>query len=121
MRGRILLVFGTRPEAIKMLPVVKALRARESLQTIVAVTGQHRQMLDQVFAAFGETPDIDLDLMSPGQTLTEITVRVLGRMAEVYAAEAPDMVLVHGDTTTAMAAALAPGETSDDPAASSCG
>ena len=107
MKGRILLVFGTRPEAIKMLPVVKALRARESLQPIVVVTGQHREMLDQVFAAFGETPDIDLELMSAGQTLTDITVRVLTRMGEVYAAEKPDLVLVHGDTTTAMAAALA--------------
>ena len=107
MKGRILLVFGTRPEAIKMLPVVKALRARESLQPIVVVTGQHREMLDQVFAAFGETPDIDLELMSAGQTLTDITVRVLTRMGKVYATEKPDLVLVHGDTTTAMAAALA--------------
>ncbi|WP_340645163.1 UDP-N-acetylglucosamine 2-epimerase (non-hydrolyzing) [Phenylobacterium sp.] len=107
MSARILLVFGTRPEAIKMLPVVKALRARASLEILVAVTGQHREMLDQVFAAFDERPDIDLELMSPGQTLTDITVRVLGRMAEVFAEHRPDLVLVHGDTTTAMAAALA--------------
>jgi UDP-N-acetylglucosamine 2-epimerase len=107
MNGRILLVFGTRPEAIKMLPVVKALRARAALQPLVVVTGQHREMLDQVFAAFGERPDIDLQLMSAGQTLTDITVRVLTRMSEVYAEHRPDMVLVHGDTTTAMAAALA--------------
>lgn len=90
-----------------MLPVVKALRARRSLHTVVATTGQHRQMLDQVFGAFGERPDIDLDLMSAGQTLTDITVRVLARMGEVFDAEKPDLVLVHGDTTTAMAAALA--------------
>lgn len=107
MRGRIMLVFGTRPEAIKMLPVVKALRGRSGLQPIVVVTGQHREMLDQVFTAFDESPDIDLDLMSTGQTLTDVTVRVLGRMAELFATEAPDLVLVHGDTTTAMAAALA--------------
>lgn len=107
MSARILLVFGTRPEAIKMLPVVKALRARAVLDTVVAVTGQHREMLDQVFGAFGERPDIDLQLMSPGQTLTDITVRVLSRMAEVFAEQKPDLVLVHGDTTTAMAAALA--------------
>lgn len=90
-----------------MLPVVKALRARSSLHTVVATTGQHREMLDQVFAAFDERPDIDLDLMSVGQTLTDITVRVLTRMVEVFEAEKPDLVLVHGDTTTAMAAALA--------------
>lgn len=107
MRARILLVFGTRPEAIKMLPVVKALRARSGLDTVVAVTGQHREMLDQVFTAFDERPDIDLNLMSPGQTLTDITVRVLGRMAEIFVQQQPDLVLVHGDTTTAMAAALA--------------
>lgn len=107
MKGHVLLVFGTRPEAIKMLPVVKALRERASLRTTVAVTGQHREMLDQVFAAFGERPDVDLDLMSPGQTLTDVTVRVLSRLAEVYEAQKPDLVLVHGDTTTAMAAALA--------------
>jgi len=107
MGNRILVVFGTRPEAIKMLPVVKALRARPELEPVVVVTGQHREMLDQVFAAFAERPDIDLELMSAGQTLTDITVRVLTRMAEVFEQQKPDLVLVHGDTTTAMAAALA--------------
>lgn len=107
MASRILLVFGTRPEAIKMLPVVKALRGRGDLDPRVVVTGQHREMLNQVFEAFGERADMDLELMSPGQTLTDITVRVLTRMTEVFEAQRPDLVLVHGDTTTAMAAALA--------------
>jgi UDP-N-acetylglucosamine 2-epimerase len=107
MTFRILVVFGTRPEAIKMLPVVKALRAHPALEPVVTVTGQHREMLDQVFAAFGEKPDIDLELMSSGQTLTEITVRVLHCLAEVFEQQKPDLVLVHGDTTTAMAAGLA--------------
>ncbi len=102
----ILTVIGTRPEAIKMLPVVRALRARR-LPLVVLTTGQHRSMLDQVFAAFGEEPDRDLALMAPGQTLTDITTRVLGAMAEIYAQYRPGLVLVHGDTTTAMAAALA--------------
>ncbi len=90
-----------------MLPVVKALREREGLNLRVVVTGQHRDMLDQVFTAFDERPDIDLNLMSPGQTLTDITVRVLETMRGVIAEHKPSMVLVHGDTTTAMAAALA--------------
>ena len=105
--GPVLSVFGTRPEAIKMLPVVSALRARPAIGCTVAVTGQHRQMLDQVFAAFGMLPDMDLDLMSPGQTLTDITTRVLDRMTSVLSEIRPSLVLVHGDTTTAMAAALA--------------
>lgn len=104
---KILVVFGTRPEAIKMLPVVRALRAKPGLSPVVAVTGQHRQMLDQVFEVFGEKPDIDLNLMSPGQSLTDITVRVLSEMAKVIADQNPDLVLVHGDTTTAMATAMA--------------
>lgn len=90
-----------------MLPVVQALRARPSLRPLIVVTGQHREMLDQVFAAFDERPDIDLELMSAGQTLTDITVRVLTRMAQVLEEHQPSLVLVHGDTTTAMAAALA--------------
>lgn len=90
-----------------MLPVVQALRARPALKPVVAVTGQHRQMLDQVFEVFGEKPDIDLNLMSPGQSLTDITVRVLSEMAKVIADQKPDLVLVHGDTTTAMATAMA--------------
>lgn len=103
----VLIVIGTRPEAIKMLPVVRALRARPGVKPLIIVTGQHRQMLDLVFEAFGERPDIDLDLMTPGQTLTEITTRVLQRMSALYAEHEPALVLVHGDTTTAMAAALA--------------
>jgi len=103
----ILIVIGTRPEAIKMLPVVRALRAHPGVKPLVVVTGQHRQMLDLVCEAFGERPDIDLDLMTPGQTLTEITTRVLERMGALYAELEPALVLVHGDTTTAMAAALA--------------
>jgi UDP-N-acetylglucosamine 2-epimerase len=104
---RIMTVFGTRPEGIKMMPVVREMRSRPALEQIVCVTGQHRQMLDQVFCAFGERPDIDLQIMSPGQTLAEITARVVTRMSEILARERPDMVLVHGDTTTAMATAMA--------------
>ncbi len=103
----ILIVIGTRPEAIKMLPVVRALRSRPELRPIVVVTGQHREMLDLVFEAFGERPDIDLGLMTPGQTLTDLTTRVLERMTGLYEEHDPALVLVHGDTTTAMAAALA--------------
>lgn len=107
MSFRILVIFGTRPEAIKMLPVVRALRAHAAFEPIVIVTGQHREMLDQVFSAFGEKPDVDLELMSSGQTLTDITVRVLDRLGKIFEQYKPDLVLVHGDTTTAMAAALA--------------
>ena len=90
-----------------MMPVVKAARREASFKTTVAVTGQHRQMLDQVFTAFGEKPDIDLNLMAPSQTLAGITANVLLRMSEVLADLKPDVMLVHGDTTTAMAAAIA--------------
>ncbi|HSU55372.1 MAG TPA: UDP-N-acetylglucosamine 2-epimerase, partial [Candidatus Dormibacteraeota bacterium] len=79
----VLVVFGTRPEGIKMMPVVKAARRETSFKTTVAVTGQHRQMLDQVFAVFGEKPDIDLNLMAPSQTLAAITANVVLRMSEV--------------------------------------
>ncbi len=103
----VLLVIGTRPEAIKMLPVVRALRAVPEVDLKVVTTGQHRQMLDQVFAVFGEKPDIDLDLMTPGQTLGDITSRVLKQMEHLIAEHRPGLVLVHGDTTSAMAAALA--------------
>jgi len=102
----ILMVIGTRPEAIKMLPVARALRAR-GMPLLVVTTGQHRTMLDQVFAVFGESADRDLALMAPGQTLTDITMRVLGAMEQLIAEYRPSVVLVHGDTTTAMAAALA--------------
>lgn len=107
MSGRVVTVFGTRPEGIKMMPVVRALRSSSRLSQLVCVTGQHRQMLDQVFAAFGEAPDIDLDIMAPNQTLGDITARVLQSLGAVLEREKPDLVLVHGDTTTAMAAALA--------------
>jgi UDP-N-acetylglucosamine 2-epimerase len=107
MVKHVLIVFGTRPEGIKMMPVVKAARRETAFKTTVAVTGQHRQMLDQVFAAFGEHPDIDLNLMAPNQTLAGITANVLLRMTEILADLKPDVMLVHGDTTTAMAAAVA--------------
>jgi UDP-N-acetylglucosamine 2-epimerase (non-hydrolysing) len=107
MVKHVLIVFGTRPEGIKMMPVVKAARRETAFKTTVAVTGQHRQMLDQVFTAFGEHPDIDLNLMAPNQTLAGITANVLLRMTEILGDLEPDVMLVHGDTTTAMAAAVA--------------
>lgn len=105
---KIMLVFGTRPEAIKMSPLVKALKAEsETFQTLVCVTGQHRQMLDQVLSLFEIEPDYDLNIMKNGQDLYDVTARVLVGMREVLQTENPDVVLVHGDTTTSMAAALA--------------
>lgn len=104
---KVLSVFGTRPEAIKMAPVVKELEARSGIESVVCVTAQHRGMLDQVLEAFKIVPDYDLDIMKPGQTLTHITAEVLKGIEEVIIKEKPDLVLVHGDTTTAMAAALA--------------
>lgn len=105
---KILLVFGTRPEAIKMAPLVKAfLKDTQHFDTRVCVTAQHRQMLDQVLQVFDIHPDYDLNIMAPGQDLTDITSRVLLGMRDVLADFTPDAVLVHGDTTTAMAAALA--------------
>ena len=105
---KVLLVFGTRPEAIKMCPLVLALRERpEDFKTQVCVTGQHREMLDQVLHIFDVKPDYDLNIMKQGQDLYDITARVLVGMREVLDAAKPDVVLVHGDTTTSMAAALA--------------
>lgn len=104
---KILIVFGTRPEAIKMAPVIAALRAAPGIDLRICVTAQHREMLDQVLALFEIVPDHDLDLMTPGQTLNELTARILISMKAVLTAEAFDLVLVHGDTTTAMASALA--------------
>lgn len=105
---KILLVFGTRPEAIKMAPLVKKLQAEpEEFQTIVCVTGQHREMLDQVLRLFDITPDYDLNIMKPNQDLYDITFRILLGMRDVLKEVQPDIVLVHGDTTTSMAAALA--------------
>lgn len=103
-----MLVFGTRPEAIKMAPLVKELQKHpDKFKTIVCVTGQHRQMLDQVLRIFEITPDRDLDIMKQGQDLYDVTSRVLLGMRDVLAEDRPDLVLVHGDTTTSMAAALA--------------
>ena len=105
---RIMLVFGTRPEAIKMCPLVKEFQKRtDEFETIVCVTGQHREMLDQVLKIFEVTPDIDLNIMKQGQDLTDVTVRILTGMRDVFKECRPDVVLVHGDTTTSTAAALA--------------
>jgi len=104
---KVMLVFGTRPEAIKMCPVVKELKTRPEFQTVVCVTGQHRQMLDQVLEIFHVTPDYDLSIMKPGQSLFDITIAVLDRFRAVLEKEKPDIVLVHGDTSTAFAASLA--------------
>lgn len=104
---RVLTVFGTRPEAIKMAPVVKAVERSPDLESIVAVTAQHREMLDQVLGLFDIKPDYDLDLMRPNQDLFDITARVLTGMRDVLRQAKPDVVLVHGDTTTCFAAGLA--------------
>lgn len=104
---KVLSVFGTRPEAIKMAPVVLALENSPNIESLVCVTAQHREMLDQVLGIFDITPDYDLDLMKPGQDLFDITVRVLTGMREVLRQAKPDVVLVHGDTTTCFAAGLA--------------
>ena len=103
-----MLVFGTRPEAIKMCPLVKEFQKHtEEFETIVCVTGQHREMLDQVLKIFDVKPDIDLNIMKQGQDLTDVTVRILNGMRDVFKECKPDVVLVHGDTTTSTAAALA--------------
>ena len=104
----IMLVFGTRPEAIKMCPLVKEFQKHsESFKTVVCVTGQHREMLDQVLSIFDVTPDYDLNIMKQGQDLYDVTARVLTGMRDVFKECEPDVVLVHGDTTTSTAAALA--------------
>lgn len=105
---KVMLVFGTRPEAIKMCPLVKEFQKHtEEFKTIVCVTGQHREMLDQVLKIFDVKPDIDLNIMKQGQDLTDVTVRILNGMRDVFKECKPDVVLVHGDTTTSTAAALA--------------
>ncbi|MGA2593526.1 MAG: UDP-N-acetylglucosamine 2-epimerase (non-hydrolyzing) [Bryobacteraceae bacterium] len=104
---KIVVVFGTRPEAIKLCPVLLNLRQSTQFEVRVCVTAQHRSMLDQVLTAFGVAPDHDLDLMQPGQTLAQITARILAALEPVIAVERPDMVLVQGDTTTTLAGALA--------------
>lgn len=104
---KILLIFGTRPEAIKMAPLVKALKANKAFEVKVCVTAQHRQMLDQVLSLFRIVPDFDLNLMKPQQDLSDITAAVILGLREVFSQWRPDMVLVHGDTTTTLAASLA--------------
>ena len=106
-RARILVIFGTRPEAIKLFPVVAALKAVRGLDVRTCVTAQHRGLLDQVLAIAGLTPDVDLDLMEPGQSLDRLTARLLTGLGDVMDAEKPDRVIVQGDTATAMVGALA--------------
>ena len=104
---KVMLVFGTRPEAIKMCPLVNELKKRKGIKTIVCVTGQHRQMLDQVLEAFGVVPDYDLSIMKDKQTLFDITTNILERIKSVLEEVVPDVVLVHGDTSTTFVTALA--------------
>ncbi len=106
-RPRILAVFGTRPEVIKMAPLIAKLRENSGIETLVCVTGQHREQLDQMLRVFELTPEIDLNLMKPGQTLAEITERTVGRVDEVISTLEPDLVMVHGDPSASFAAALA--------------
>ncbi|MGM9626372.1 MAG: non-hydrolyzing UDP-N-acetylglucosamine 2-epimerase [Eubacteriales bacterium] len=104
---KVMLVFGTRPEAIKMCPLVNTLKERKNLRTVVCVTGQHRQMLDMVLDAFHVTPDYDLSIMKERQTLFDVTTNILERIRAVLEQERPDVVLVHGDTSTTFVTALA--------------
>ena len=104
---KILLVFGTRPEAIKMCPLVNELKTRKGMRTVVCVTGQHRQMLDQVLETFNVVPDHDLSIMKERQTLFDVTTNILNRIQVVLETEKPDVVLVHGDTSTTFVTALA--------------
>ena len=103
---RVMTIFGTRPEAIKMAPLVKELDSRENIESIVCVTAQHRQMLDQVLDTFDIKPQYDLNIMKQGQTLTEITTRAMQKLDEVIKEVKPDIVLVHGDTTTTLSGSL---------------
>ncbi len=104
---KILVVFGTRPEAIKMCPLVKELKKHKTIETVVCVTGQHREMLDQVLKVFDVVPDYDLSIMKKNQTLFDITINVLEKIREIISDVNPDIVLVHGDTSTTFATALA--------------
>ena len=104
---RVMTIFGTRPEAIKMAPLVKELKSRENIECIVCVTAQHRQMLDQVLEVFNIKPDYDLNIMQTGQTLSDITSKALKGLEQIIKEVKPDIVLVHGDTTTTFAGALA--------------
>ena len=104
---KVMTIFGTRPEAIKMAPLVKELEKRDEIESIVCVTAQHRQMLDQVLDTFNITPDYDLNIMKQGQTLVDITTRALQSLSEVISQVKPNIVLVHGDTTTTLSGSLA--------------
>lgn len=106
-KKKVMVVFGTRPEAIKMAPLVHALRAHPGVEPKVVVTAQHRQMLDQVLELFGISPDVDLDIMQHGQTLPDVTARIVQGMTPVFRELEPDIVLVHGDTSTTLSTALA--------------
>jgi len=107
MKKKVMVVFGTRPEAIKMCPLVKELKTRAELDTIVCVTGQHREMLDQVLLAFDVVSDYDLSIMKAKQTLFDVTINILNKMKVVLEEVKPDVVLVHGDTSTTFVTALA--------------
>jgi UDP-N-acetylglucosamine 2-epimerase (non-hydrolysing) len=107
MKKKVMVVFGTRPEAIKMCPLVKELKTREKLDTVVCVTGQHREMLDQVLDAFDVVPDYDLSIMKANQTLFDVTINILQKMKAVLEEVKPDIVLVHGDTSTTFVTSLA--------------
>ena len=104
---KVMLVFGTRPEAIKMCPLVNELKTRKGIETVVCVTGQHRQMLDQVLETFEVVPDYDLSIMKDKQTLFDITTAILEKIKAVLEEVKPDVVLVHGDTSTTFVTALA--------------
>lgn len=104
---KVMVVFGTRPEAIKMCPLIKELKTNKNFETIVCLTGQHRQMLNQVMECFKVEPDYNLDIMSQNQTLFDVTIKILNGMKEILENEKPDIVLVHGDTTTTFSTALA--------------
>ena len=104
---KVMTIFGTRPEAIKMAPLVKELEGRKEIESVVCVTAQHREMLDQVLNVFDIKPDYDLNIMKQGKTLSEITSRVLLGLEEVIKKEKPNIILVHGDTTTTFVTSLA--------------
>ena len=104
---KIMLIFGTRPDAIKMCPLALELKSRSGIETVVTVTGQHREMLDQVLDAFGVQPDYDLSIMKEKQTLFDVTTAILGGLKPLLEKERPDVVLVHGDTSTTFSSALA--------------
>lgn len=105
--NKVMIIFGTRPEAIKLAPLIKELQARRGIKPVVCITAQHREMLDQVLRAFDIRPDYDLNIMQHGQTLTDVTVRALRGLEDVIKKEKPDLVLVHGDTTTTFCSSLA--------------